>query len=292
VDNDPVSGRTAALVGARPEASLRYAREPRRGLAAAHNRGLEVAQGSIVAFTDDDVVVDARWLAEVAGAFATGDNVGCVTGLIMPAELATQAQLRLEAHGRFGKGFQPRLVDRGEHRPDDPLFPFATGRLGSGANMSFRADLLRELGGFDPAAGVGTVARGGDDLASFLAVLAAGHALAYQPSAIVWHRHRRDQAALRRQAFGYGVGLGAYLASIPLNHPALVGQALRRARTGLAYALDPAPPRNARAGGGSWPRELVWAQRCGLALGPLAYGVSRWRSRGAQRPVVGRAGRR
>ena len=37
VDNDPVTSATAALVAGRPEENLRYAREPRRGLAAAHN---------------------------------------------------------------------------------------------------------------------------------------------------------------------------------------------------------------------------------------------------------------
>ena len=28
---------------------------------------------------------------------------------------------------------------------------------------------------------------------------------------MVWHRHRRDLESLSNQAYGYGVGLGAYL---------------------------------------------------------------------------------
>ena len=35
-----------------------YLREAVPGLAVAHNRGLRAASGSIVAFTDDDVIVD------------------------------------------------------------------------------------------------------------------------------------------------------------------------------------------------------------------------------------------
>ena len=278
VDNDPVTSATASLVAGRSEENLRYAREPRRGLAAAHNCGLEQARGAIVAFTDDDVTLDRKWLTEIARGFGAAADVTCVTGLIMPAELQTEAQLLLEIHGHFGKGFEPRLVNCGGHRPADPLFPFTVGTLGSGANMAFRRDRLRELGGFDPATGAGTVARGGDDLTALFSVLAAGHSLLYQPTALAWHCHRRDLESLRNQAYGYGVGLGAYLTSALVSHPQMVGQALRRAPAGLRYAFHPDSPRNARVDN-SWPRQLVWRERHGLALGPLAYGISRLRNR-------------
>nr|MDT0667760.1 glycosyltransferase [Micromonospora sp. DSM 115978] len=79
------------------------------------------------------------------------------------------------------------------------------------ANFAFRADVLRELGGFDEALGAGTPTGGGDDLDAFLRVLLAGHALAYEPAALVWHSHRADLEQLRQQMFNYGSGLSAYL---------------------------------------------------------------------------------
>jgi len=286
VDNDPVTDDTAKLIADRADPGIRYVREDRRGLAAAHNCGLQLAEGTIVAFTDDDVIVDRHWLAEVAKGFTADTDVACVTGLILPAELQTPAQVLLEAHGNFSKGFAQRVLDLGAYRPADPLFPFTAGRLGSGANMSFDRDILRKLGGFDPAIGTGTVARGGDDLAAFFAVIASGLRLVYQPSALVWHRHRRDSASLAGQAYGYGVGLGAYLASALANYPATIGPALYRAPAGLAYALRATSTRTAHAEG-AWPRQLTRLERRGLAFGPVAYGISRWRTRGVRRPSAG-----
>ena len=129
VDNDPITDDTANLIRHRAEPGVRYAREDRRGLAAAHNCGLQLAEGTIVAFTDDDVIVDRHWLTEVVRAFQADTDVACVTGLILPAELQTPAQILLEAHGNFTKGFEQRVLDLGVHRPADPLFPFNTGQL-------------------------------------------------------------------------------------------------------------------------------------------------------------------
>jgi GT2 family glycosyltransferase len=283
VDNDPITDDTANLIRHRAEPGIRYAREDRRGLAAAHNCGLQLAEGTIIAFTDDDVIVDRHWLTEVVRAFQADTDVACVTGLILPAELQTPTQILLEAHGNFSKGFEQRVFDLGAHRPADPLFPFNTGQLGSGANMSFDREMLRKLGGFDPAIGAGTYARGGDDLAAFFAVITSGHRLVYQPSALVWHHHRRDFDSLAGQAYGYGVGLGAYLTSALANHPASVSRLLHSAPAGLAYTFRASSPRNAYLQD-FWPGHLKWLERRGLVFGPVAYGISRWRTRGARRP--------
>ena len=152
--------------------TVRYVREGRPGLARAHNAALPHVTGEVVAFTDDDVEVDPHWLRRLTDGFAD-PRVGCVTGMIFPAEVETPAQAWIEAHAGFGKGFERQVFDLDEHRPDDRLFPFTAGRLGSGANMAFRTSVLLDLGGFDETLGVGTPARGGDDLAAFYDVIRA-----------------------------------------------------------------------------------------------------------------------
>ncbi|MFK3730516.1 glycosyltransferase [Streptomyces sp. NPDC088090] len=287
VDNAPADAATEELVrreygGGRPE--VRYLREPVPGLARAHNRGLAGARGRIAAFTDDDTLVDPEWLTALAAPFAADPATGCVTGLIVPAELETEAQLALERHGAFAKGYAPRTWSLRDP-PPDPLFPFTAGRFGSGANMAFRTDLLRELGGFDPATGVGTPAHGGDDLLAFFRVIARGRALSYAPDAIVWHRHRRTADALAAQAFGYGAGLGAYLTSALVHEPRMLPAFLRRLPGGARYALTrgrartgPAagPSTGPGAGRGAVPPGLARRELRGLLFGPVGYARSRY----------------
>ncbi len=211
-------------------------------------------------------------------------DVAAVTGLIQPGELRTRAQVLLEQHGSFAKGFEPRIFDLDAHRPADRRFPLATGQCGSGANMAFRADCLRRLGGFDPALGTGTTARGGDDLAAFFNVLVSGQRLVYQPAAVVRHWHRDHDSALATQAYGYGVGLGAYLTDAVVRHPGVaiatvIGAARRRRDTDAARR----PTHPDRSDG--WPPELSQLGRRGAMTGPFSYLASRWHARGAGRPA-------
>lgn len=283
VDSAPASDVTARTLAGRQDwpFGLRYVRAARPGLALAHNEALPAVTGEIVAITDDDVEVDTEWLSALAGAFAE-TGAACVTGLILPAELETRAQLLVEQAGGFDRGFTPRTFTLGMPDPD-PLFPFTAGRFGSGANMAFRTDWLLSHGGFDPATGAGTPAKGGDDLIAFLWTIIDGGTLAYEPAAVVRHWHRRDYQGMRRQAFGYGMGLGAYLTAAVWRRPALLGSMLRRAGPAAAHLLGSSSEKNSGRGE-SFPRELVWRELAGVLAGPFGYARSRWRYRG-HRPI-------
>ncbi|MFD7765438.1 glycosyltransferase [Streptomyces sp. NPDC059787] len=280
VDNAPVTDETRELVERKYGERVRYVCEPVPGLAVAHNRGLAVARGEVIAFTDDDVVADPRWLTELTAPFAADPRLGCATGLILPARLRTPAQVLLESHGGFAKGFTPTTYDPGDPPRDEPLFPFTAGRFGSGANMAFRTEVLRAVGGFDPATGAGTPARGGDDLYGFVRVLVQGHRLRYTPYALVWHHHRETWADLETQAYGYGAGLTAYLTAILVDRPALLPAFLARLPRGLAHARALTEVRDTDGGGAPgahdtrthpWPRRLSRLQRRGMLYGPLGY---------------------
>src|SRR5262249_15347404 len=143
------------------EPKIRYVREDRPGLSLGHNRGMLEARGEIVAFTDDDVVVDAHWLTGLAMAFKATENVACVTGLVFPLELETPTQVWFEEFGGFSKGFRKRVFGWVRGGDGSALYPFTAGMFGAGASMAFTAKFLQRERGFDPALGPGTLAGGG-----------------------------------------------------------------------------------------------------------------------------------
>ncbi|MEV4965000.1 MULTISPECIES: glycosyltransferase family 2 protein [Streptomyces] len=297
VDNAPVTGSTRELVtSAYAGRGVRHVVEPVPGLASAHNRGVAAATSEVLAFTDDDVVADPHWLTALTRPFGDDPRTACVTGLILPARLTTPAQILLESHGGFAKGFTARDHDPAHPPPDEPLFPFTAGRFGSGANMAFRAGPLRAIGGFDPATGTGTPAGGGDDLYAFVRLLAEGYPLHYTPEAIVWHHHRERWGDLCAQAYGYGVGLTACLTALLVRRPALLPPLLARLPQGLAHARTMTAPRATDTSGPGgvpgahgtytypWPRHLSRLERRGLLYGPLGYVRARLALRRAARP--------
>ncbi|GAA3928867.1 hypothetical protein GCM10022244_42430 [Streptomyces gulbargensis] len=285
VDNAPRTTDTRDLVTKEYAGRVRYVREDTPGLAGAHNTGAAAADGDVLAFTDDDVIADPHWLTALTEPFTADPGLGCATGLILPARLATPAQILLEAHGGFAKGFAPRLYDPAEPPADEPLFPFTAGSFGSGANMAFRAGALRKAGGFDPATGTGTPAKGGDDLYAFVAVLTAGFRLRYTPEALVWHHHRETWQDLRNQAYGYGAGLTAYLTATLVRSPRLLPALLARLPRGLAHARAMTASRGQTPGGvpgehgthHPWPRGLSRRERRGMLYGPIGYLAARTR---------------
>jgi glycosyltransferase involved in cell wall biosynthesis len=284
VDNASVGRETAELVErlALDDPRVRYVREDRPGLARAHNAGLAHVTAPFVAFTDDDVVVDSAWLDRLLAGFTRDDRVACVTGMIFPLEIETPAQDWLEHYAGFNKGFEPRVFDL-RHGSSDPLFPYTAGTFGSGANMAFRTDVLLALRGFEPALGTGTEAKGGDDLAAFFDVIEADHAIAYEPGAIVYHQHHRTFEALRRQTFGYGAGLTAYLTKALVDDPGRVLDMLAKAPGAVRYVLSPRSAKNQRLPSDT-PPVLVRQERLGMLAGPALYLLSRWDTRLDERP--------
>jgi GT2 family glycosyltransferase len=275
VDNRPTtSGVEQALEAAFPgESRLRYAAEPRAGLAHARNRGAAAAVGEIVAFTDDDVEIDPDWLGSLVAGF-DDPRVACVTGLILPLELETGAQRLLEEFGGYAKGFERRTWDCGEHRPDSPLYPYTVGAFGSGANAAFRAAALADLGGFDGALGAGTLARGGEDIDIYVRCVQRGYRITYEPRAIVRHAHLREMADVRRKVRDYGVGLGAMLTKHLLLDRSSAAGVLSRVPAGAAHLLSAGSPKNASRSS-TYPASLVLAELHGLLYAPVAYLRSR-----------------
>lgn len=293
VDNDvdPAALATALQEAFGNDDRVRWVHEPRQGLSFARNAGLAAAKGEITVFTDDDVRVDHRWVERLVAAFDVADDVACVTGAILPSELETQPQVWLEEFGGFHKGFRREIFNATTHRRDMALYPYNAGLFGSGANMAFRTDAIRALGGFAVDLGAGTAAHGGEDLDIFQRTISAGFTLVYEPAALMWHNHRRSYAALRRQMFHYGIGLSATVTKWMLDDRRTALAIVRRLPRGAWYLLSPRSKKN-RGKSATFPPLLTRLERLGVIVGPVAYLRSRRRIRrlgAGQVTGVGRA---
>jgi hypothetical protein len=268
---------------ARPNVRVVEERVP--GISAGRNAGVAASDGAFVAFTDDDAVVEPGWLRAFGARFASEPGIDALGGLVLPSELETEAQLWFEEYyGGFSQTFRRTTTSVATHGEEDPLFPYAPGRFGAGCNMAFRRSALESVGGFDPALGTGTPAKGGEDLSMFITLLVTGRTIGFEPGAVVRHSHRRSEAEFFHQVRTYGTGLAAMYTSLVAHRPSTLLELARRVPAGVRLLTRPRDERSPSAAA-SYPRRALAYQVAGMALGPLAYA----RSWAATRRALARA---
>lgn len=264
---------------------VRYLVEPRQGLARARNRALRAVDTALVAWIDDDETADQDWVRRLRQGFAHESAPAAVCGVMLPAELESEAQVRFEQYGGFnkGRGLTPEVLRMGTSSVVSPLYPLPA--FGPGGNMAFRTEYLHAVGRFDPCLGAGTRSHGGEETRVLSLLLSSGQAVLHWPAAITWHTHRREMPALRQQFYGYSAGLSAFYASMVRSRPAAALDVLR---------LAPHALKDLRGGRGSlrsgqlpedFPACLLRAGRRGLLEGGFMYAYEAIRERcGAARP--------
>ena len=197
VDNASVTGETRSVAEA---FNVRYIREDRPGLDIARNTGARAARGAIVAYTDDDTKADKYWIYRVAETFRD-PAIAAMTGLVIAASLETEAEVIFEKFWPFNRGYVEKIYDNDffsaslDHGP--PVW-----EIGAGANMAFRKSIFDEIGYFDERLDVGAAGCSGDS-ELWYRTLACGHAIRYNPLAVVTHSHRTSIPGLRKQLYSY-----------------------------------------------------------------------------------------
>jgi GT2 family glycosyltransferase len=181
--------------------------ESRPGLSHARNRALAWAAAGgfdVIAFVDDDAVVDDGWTAALERAWAAAPpEVGCIGGPIRP-------RYAVEPPPWFSDGIAHTLtlLDRGpdvrDLDPDEEAV--------YGANISFRVEALRRIGGFDPALGhAGRRVFFAEEDEAERALVRLGYRVRYVPDAAVTHvipAERLTRRSFLRRRFAFGAALG------------------------------------------------------------------------------------
>ena len=203
VQNNCTDGTAAVIAEYATRLPLRALSESRPGVNFARNAAVDAARGEYIVFTDDDTLVDEKWLAAYIVAFASFSDVDVFGGPIVPRFASPpppwlRASLPL-VHSAYGN-----IDARGRGVMFSAAFyPF-------GANMAFRTCVLRQSP-FDPLLGPKAKSRiNGSETSLILKLLAGGHAGRWVEEARVEHCIQEKQMTtdfLRWYFTGHGASM-------------------------------------------------------------------------------------
>jgi GT2 family glycosyltransferase len=175
--------------------------EPRRGLAAARNKGWPTTRADIIAFTDDDCYASETYADSILQVFQDYPEAGFLAGRILLFDPADYKITIQESQDQCY--FRPRAF-------------VAAGDV-QGANMAFRRTTLQRIAGFDERLGPGTQFNC-EDIDAAAAALWAGIPGVYDPRPVVYHHHgRRTEREVQELIRSYDAGRGAYYARYTLR---------------------------------------------------------------------------
>ena len=177
---------------------FRYLFEPLQGKSYALNAGIRESQSVILAFADDDAIVETDWLWHLTSALRDGEWAGA-GGRIIPV----------------WPGPLPRWLSTDDPNTMGPYVAFDLGpeagpltRPPYGANMAFRREQFEKYGGFRTDLGPrpGSEIRR-EDIEFAQRLLTGGERLRYEPCAVVHHpvpTSRMKREFVLRWWFWYG----------------------------------------------------------------------------------------
>jgi glycosyltransferase involved in cell wall biosynthesis len=198
VDNAPADDTSKTVV--ENFEGVKYIKEPMGGLDIARNTGILNTTLPIISFVDDDVSVHPLWAYNIWETFQNL-SVAAMTGLVIAAELKTEAQLIFEKHWSFNRGYTDKIYDSDFFKSSLVNGP-PVWEIGAGANMAFRKSVFEKAGHFDEILDAGAAGCNGDSEMWFR-ILAKGYTIYYNPRAVVFHEHRKDLKGLKKQIFYY-----------------------------------------------------------------------------------------
>lgn len=158
------------------------------------NVALTKASGNILAFTDDDCLVDKNWLKEIYKSFKNLKQPGVLTGSSIPYQ---KNKHLLEYCPATYIRKKTSLIKK-------PCY-HAT-NIGFGNNMAFRREIFDKIGGFKEWLGPGSVSQAAVDAEFLLRALIYGKQIKYNSKLIIYHNKWLTYYHLQKQMLKYTCG--------------------------------------------------------------------------------------
>jgi len=164
---------------------IRVTHTPGLGPAAARNAGSKDAAGEVLAFTDDDCLVDSGWIRTLCAAMGSSTRT------------AVGGRTRNGLRDNHWSATSQRIIDLvyAYYNPNPAQATFLTTN-----NLAVPTEAFRDLGGFDERY------RTAEDRDFCRRWLASEREMIYTPEALVYHEHPLTFAGFWQQHFNYGRG--------------------------------------------------------------------------------------
>lgn len=170
-------------------------RLPAKGKGYALTQGLTKVKGKIIAFTDDDCLVNSNWLAIISQSFVA-NRCDAIFGQVLPYQSAKHKDEICPCTVQFKK---KSFVQRPRYHVG----------IGYGNNMAFKKQTLVEIGSPKSWLGPGSIGANAEDAELILRTLLAGKTILRDPKLIVFHDRWLLPEEMRRQNIVYTQGEAA-----------------------------------------------------------------------------------
>lgn len=163
-------------------AKLRLISEPSRGAYAARNKGISIAEGEVLAFTDSDCIPDAQWI--INGIKGLTPEIPLIAGKIK----------------FFHENDNPNVFEVFDSLSNLNQRLYAKIGFGATANLFFKKQIIGSIGTFDS----GMISSG--DYEFGLRAMKAGYKIKYAHDAIVYHPARNTLKDIIRKTKRIAIG--------------------------------------------------------------------------------------
>ncbi|WP_298435878.1 glycosyltransferase [Geobacter sp.] len=206
---------------------FRYVFEERQGKTFALNTGIRESRGRIVAFTDDDVVIDKRWLFSINQAFVVHRDCKAFGGRVLPLWPDTLPPW-IAKEGVF-RNTSGAIV---EHDYGNMVKSYSPGMFPIGANMFFSREIFEKYGWFNEALNMKIKKLPMlEDMEFCNRLLKRKENFLYIPDSVVYHPIYQDRLSknyIRKHAFKSG--RAQYIINANLNSKQLVLLSIQKNR--------------------------------------------------------------
>lgn len=158
----------------------KYAYESKSGSYVARNKGISIAKGGILAFTDSDCIPDSNWIEKGVAHLLGTPNCGLVAGRIDLFFKNPDRPTGVELFEKIELNFFQEQTIKNSH-------------YGMTANVFTFKDVINDVGSFNSAL------KSGGDREWGQMVFAAGYQQIYADDALVNHPARHSHAQLRKR---------------------------------------------------------------------------------------------